>query len=99
MQSSVDSQLWQNLPEGSRLNSTSLGETQTKKAQSDLAYELQSAKTQQRIKEETMQIKVHIALRAEMILLPTFILHSPKLRAHSLLFWIYNSKLLVINNK
>jgi len=34
------------------------GETQTKKAQSDMAYELQSAKTQQRIKEETMQIKV-----------------------------------------
>lgn len=33
-------------------------ETFTKKASSDLAYELQSAKTQQRIKEETMQIKV-----------------------------------------
>ena len=33
-------------------------ETNTKKAQSDMAYELQSAKTQQRIKEETMQIKV-----------------------------------------
>lgn len=33
-------------------------ETFTKKAQSDLAYELQSAKTQQRIKEETMEIKV-----------------------------------------
>lgn len=33
-------------------------ETFTKKAQSELAYELQSAKTQQRIKEETMQIKV-----------------------------------------
>ena len=97
MQSSVDSQLWQNLPEGSRLNSTSLGETQTKKAQSDLAYELQSAKTQQRIKEETMQIKVHIALRAEMILLPTFI--ALKLGPYPLLFWIYNSKLLVINNK
>ena len=33
-------------------------ETQTKKAQSELSYELQAAKTQQRIKEETMQIKV-----------------------------------------
>ena len=33
-------------------------ETFTKKAQSDLAYELQSAKTQQRIKEELMEIKV-----------------------------------------
>ena len=35
-------------------------ETFTKKASSDLAYELQSAKTQQRIKEETMQIKVRV---------------------------------------
>jgi flotillin len=35
-------------------------ETFTKKAQSDLAYELQSAKTQQRIKEETMEIKVRV---------------------------------------
>ncbi|XP_013411695.1 flotillin-1 isoform X3 [Lingula anatina] len=33
-------------------------EVQTKKAQSDLAYELQAAKTKQRIKEEQMQIKV-----------------------------------------
>ncbi|XP_064616647.1 flotillin-1-like isoform X2 [Liolophura sinensis] len=33
-------------------------EVQTKKAMSDLAYELQAAKTKQRIKEEEMQIKV-----------------------------------------
>jgi flotillin len=33
-------------------------EVQTKKAQSELAYDLQAAKTKQRIKEEQMQIKV-----------------------------------------
>lgn len=33
-------------------------EVQTKKAQSDLAYDLQAAKTKQRIKEEQMQIRV-----------------------------------------
>lgn len=33
-------------------------EVQTKKAEAELAYELQAAKTKQRIKEEQMQIKV-----------------------------------------
>ena len=33
-------------------------EVQTKKAESDMAYNLQAAKTQQRIKEEKMQIRV-----------------------------------------
>merc|ERR1719369_2449091 len=33
-------------------------EVQTKKAEAELAYELQAAKTKQRIKDETMQIKV-----------------------------------------
>merc|ERR1712203_846383 len=33
-------------------------EVQTKKAEAELAYELQAAKTKQRIKEENMQIKV-----------------------------------------
>ena len=34
-------------------------EVQTKKAEAELAYELQAAKTKQRIKEENMQIKVN----------------------------------------
>ena len=33
-------------------------EVQTKKAEAELAYELQAAKTKQRIKDEQMQIKV-----------------------------------------
>lgn len=33
-------------------------EVQTKKAEADMAYELQAAKTKQRIKEEQMQVKV-----------------------------------------
>lgn len=33
-------------------------EVQTKKAEAEMAYELQAAKTKQRIKEEQMQIKV-----------------------------------------
>jgi len=47
-------------------------EVQTKKAEAELAYELQAAKTKQRIKEENMQIKViersqEIAIQAQEI--------------------------------
>lgn len=35
-------------------------EVQTKKAEAEMAYDLQAAKTKQRIKEEQMQIKVRI---------------------------------------
>lgn len=38
-------------------------EVQTKKAEAELAYELQAAKTKQRIKEEQMQIKAREIIR------------------------------------
>ena len=49
------------------------------KAEAELAYELQAAKTKQRIKEENMQIKVNIALltkKAEIKMNPVLLIRK-----------------------
>ena len=60
------------------------------KAEAELAYELQAAKTKQRIKEENMQIKVTTALltkKTEIIPLKG-ILHQKIFYRLNLIFWI-----------